>query len=318
MRKLSHTILVHCLFAALAGVAAPAAAQQKGENAAKEAFKACREQEKFGDATSCWLAWLDKHKSAAHEAEVLYAEEKVKQGETARDKPEADSNETPRENAETGLRDLENGGDEAAPAEPGIGLSVIAHGTAALFFMNDGEQRFSLSPTQAATYSVPSFGSGGGLSVGYSLGKLLDWRDAHLRLGAERLVGEGDGTGAAVTHADLAFEKGIPLGPKLKLYFAVGPSLTIVELKIVPPAVAVPNQTRDVQQITGRRLGGTARAGVELALGNRLAARLEAAARINIRDFYEPDEGNVVYWNIEPRRDSFSSAGARLGLVVMF
>ena len=302
-RPLSHAIWISCLVGGIAGWAAPAAAQQRDENAATEAFKACREQEKYGDTTSCWKAWLDKHRSAAHEAEVLYAEEKAKQGEAPKDKPESAEGEAP---------------DEAAPEPSGIGLSVIAHGTAALFFMNVAEQRFPLSPTEEATYSVPSFGYGGGLSVGYSLGKLLKWRDTHVRLGAERLVGEGDGTGVAVTNADLAFEKGFPLGKKLKLYFAVGPSLTLVELKIVPPAFAVPDQTREVQRVTGTRFGGTGRAGLELALGSRLGARLEAAVRVNSRGFYQPDEGNVIYWDFDLRRDSFSSAGARLGLVMTF
>jgi hypothetical protein len=57
---------------------------------------------------------------------------------------------------------------------------------------------------------------------------------------------------------------------------------------------------------------------VELALASRLAARLEAAARINTRGFYAPDEGNVIYWDFDRRRDSFSTAGVRLGLVAMF
>jgi hypothetical protein len=302
-RTLSHALWIPCLVGAIAGWAAPASAQQKGKNAAAEAFKACREQEKYGDATSCWKGWLDKHRSAAHEAEVLYAEEKVKDGEAPQDKPESEHGEAP---------------SEAAPLPPGIGLSVIAHGTAALFFMNEGEQRFPLSPTQDATYSVPSFGYGGGFSVGYGLVKLLKWPHTHVRLGAERLVGVADGTGVAVTNADLAFEKGFPLGKKLKLYFAVGPSLTLVELKIVPPAFAVPDQTREVQRVTSTRFGGTGRAGLELALGSRLGARLEAAVRINSRGFYQPDEGSVIYWDFEQRRDSFSSAGARLGLVVMF
>ena len=301
----SRTRLVHSLFAVL-GFAAPAAAQQDGKSAS-EGFKACREQEKYGDATSCWRAWLDKHKSTGHEAEVLYAEEKVKQGGAAGDEPQS-----------AGSDEDEVEGDKTASVEPGIGLSVIAHGTAAWFFRNEGEMRFSLSPTQAATYSVPSFGYGGGLSVGYSIGKLLRWRDTHVRLGAERLVGTANGTGAAVTHADLVFEKGFPVGPKLKIYFALGPSLTLVELKVVPPAFAVPDQTRDVQKLTSTRFGGAGRAGLELALGSRLGARLEATARINNRGFYEPDEGNVVYWGFDQRRDSFSSAGARLGLIAMF
>ena len=83
-------------------------------------------------------------------------------------------------------------------------------------------------------------------------------------------------------------------------------------------AIAVVDQTREVQELTSTRFGGTGRAGLELALGSRLGARLEAAARINTRGFYAPDEGNVVYWDFDRRRDSFSSAGVRLGLVAMF
>jgi hypothetical protein len=303
----SKTILGFCLFAALAATALPAGAEEDGKGASS-AFKACREQEKYGDATSCWLAWLDKHRSTGHEAEVLYAEEKVKQ-DGAEDEQESPA-------ADEGVDAAEDAG--AALAKGGTGLSLIAHGAAAGFMLNEAEQRFVVSPTRTATFSIPSFGYGGGLSVGYSLGKLLGWRESYVRLGAERLVGTGDGTGAGVTHADLAFEKGFPLGQKLKLYFALGPSLTLVELKVVPPAVAVPDQTREVQELTSTRFGGTGRAGLELALGSRLGARLEAVARINTRGFYAPDEGNVIYWDFDRRRDSFSSAGVRAGLVAMF
>jgi opacity protein-like surface antigen len=301
----SKTIQGCCLLAALAATARPAGAEENAKGASS-AFKACREQEKYGDATSCWRAWLDRHQSTGHEAEVLYAEEKVTQGGTDREResPMADEAVDPRE-----------GG---TPAKSGSGLSVIAHGAAAGFFLNEPEQRFVVSPTRTATFSVPSFGYGGGLSVGYEIGRLIGWRETHVRLGAERLVGTGDGTGAGVTHADLTFEKGFPLGQKLKLYFALGPSLTLVELKIVPPGVAVPDQTREVQEVTSTRFGGAGRAGVELALASRLAARLEAAGRINTRGFYAPDEGSVIYWDFDRRRDSFSTAGVRLGLVAMF
>ena len=294
-----------CLFAALLAAARPAGAEENGKGASS-AFKACREQEKYGDATSCWRAWLDKHRPTGHEAEVLYAEEKVKQGGAA------DELEPP--GADQGA----DAGDGAAPAKAGTGLALVAHGAAAGFLLNEGEQRFAVSPTRTAAFSVPSFGYGGGLSVGYGLDKMLGWRESYVWLGAERLVGTGEGTGAGVTHADLTLEKGFPLSRKLKLYFALGPSLTLVELKVVPPAVAVADQTREVQELTSTRFGGVGRAGLELALGSRLGVRLEAAARINTRGFYEPDEGDLIYWDFERRRDSFSSAGARLGLVAMF
>jgi hypothetical protein len=336
MRNSPRSILPCFVLAAVASIAAPASAQ-KAKKAATEAFKACREQEKFGEATSCWRAWLEKHKSAAQEAEVLYAEEKVKQGESAKEEPEPESKAAASEaegaapaapaekegteagesaEAEASLEDLSD--DDGAPAKPGIGLSVILHGTAALFIMNEGEHRFALSPTQAATYNVPGFGYGGGLSVGYSLAKLLKMQHTHVRVGAERLVGTGDGTSVAVTNAELVFEKGFALGSKLIVYVALGPSLTIGQVNVVPAEVPVPNQTDRTQEISTTRFGGTARVGLELPLSARLFARLEVAGRVNTKGFYEPADGNVIFWDFEKRKDSFSSVGGRLGVGVTF
>ncbi len=316
MQKLQRAIRAQCLLAALAGLSGQAGAQE-AKKAASDAFNACREQEKYGDAASCWRAWMDKHKPAADEAEVLYAEAKVKGAPAAKRSAATESDDG------EGRRALEveadrDASDKSAPAESGIGLSLIVHGTAVLFFLNEADQRFELSQGQAATYSVPSFGYGGGLSVGYALDKPLKWPNTHLRLGAERLVGEGDGTGATVTNVDLAFEKGLPIARRLKLYFAAGPSLTRAELKLVPPPVLVPNQTRDVQEIASTRFGGTARIGVELALGSRVGVRLEATVRVNTRGFYQPDEGDVIYWDFAQRRDSFSSGGGRFGVIAWF
>lgn len=67
--------------------AKPPTAQQK--KAATEAFKQCRDQEQYGDATACWRAWLEKHRSAGGEAELMVAEERVakKSGDPGVDKP---------------------------------------------------------------------------------------------------------------------------------------------------------------------------------------------------------------------------------------
>jgi hypothetical protein len=50
-------------------------AQSPAKSPDAEAFTACREQEKVGDARACWTVWLSRFRTVGSEAEVAYAEE---------------------------------------------------------------------------------------------------------------------------------------------------------------------------------------------------------------------------------------------------
>src|SRR5690606_31365669 len=54
-----------------------AAAQTKAQKDATNAFRNCRDMEQFGDATPCWRLYLERHRSAGNEAEIMLAEERV-------------------------------------------------------------------------------------------------------------------------------------------------------------------------------------------------------------------------------------------------
>lgn len=56
-------------------VVAAHAQPARAKSPSAEAFSACREQEKVGDATACWKVWLSKWREKASEAEVAFAEE---------------------------------------------------------------------------------------------------------------------------------------------------------------------------------------------------------------------------------------------------
>ena len=47
------------------------------KKAATETFRLCRDIEQHGDAAPCWRLWLQRHRDAGHEAEVIVAEERV-------------------------------------------------------------------------------------------------------------------------------------------------------------------------------------------------------------------------------------------------
>jgi hypothetical protein len=53
----------------------PSAAQGPAKSPADEAFSACREQEKVGDARACWTVWLSRFRATGTEAATAYAEE---------------------------------------------------------------------------------------------------------------------------------------------------------------------------------------------------------------------------------------------------
>ncbi len=55
-------------------LASPAFAQRAARSPSGEAFSFCREQEKAGDARTCWDVWLQKYRTTGSEAEVAYAE----------------------------------------------------------------------------------------------------------------------------------------------------------------------------------------------------------------------------------------------------
>ncbi|HEY2404592.1 MAG TPA: hypothetical protein VGI10_01245 [Polyangiaceae bacterium] len=70
----------------------PTAAERK---AASDSFKSCHEQEKYGEATTCWRVWYDKYQTIGGEAEVLYAQEKLKHAGVALPAPRSDEKPAP-------------------------------------------------------------------------------------------------------------------------------------------------------------------------------------------------------------------------------
>ncbi len=58
------------------GVLEPSAlSQTRAKTPSAEAFSACRDQEKVGDARACWVVWLQRFRATGSESEVAYAEE---------------------------------------------------------------------------------------------------------------------------------------------------------------------------------------------------------------------------------------------------
>ena len=55
-----------------------ARSQTKPRTPSSEAFSACREQEKIGDARACWALWMQQFRASGSEAEVAFAAEHTK------------------------------------------------------------------------------------------------------------------------------------------------------------------------------------------------------------------------------------------------
>jgi hypothetical protein len=66
-------------------VSSPSAAQAPppAKSPPSEAFSACREEEKVGDARACWTVWLGRFRATGTEAEIAYAEEHAARAPTA-------------------------------------------------------------------------------------------------------------------------------------------------------------------------------------------------------------------------------------------
>lgn len=67
-----------CLPLVVAVFEVPARSQPRPRTPSADAFSACREQEKIGDARACWALWLQKFRATGSEAETAYAEEHTK------------------------------------------------------------------------------------------------------------------------------------------------------------------------------------------------------------------------------------------------
>lgn len=74
LRKMSRfRILQFASFVGMVGVLAACGASQGGQ--ATDQFNRCRAQEKHGDATGCWHAFLEEYRWVASSSEIAYAED---------------------------------------------------------------------------------------------------------------------------------------------------------------------------------------------------------------------------------------------------
>jgi hypothetical protein len=113
-------------------------AQTKAQKNATQAFRDCREMEGFGDATPCWRRYLDKHRAAGNEAEIMVAEERVSKGappkgappsnEQPKEQPKAAPKEEPPPAEETPVEEAEAPPPEAAPDVAVVPVAITVDG----------------------------------------------------------------------------------------------------------------------------------------------------------------------------------------------
>lgn len=300
----------------------PALGQTPAQKAATEAFRDCREMEKYGDATPCWKRWLEKHKASGSEAEVLVAEERVAKESAPKDEPDAPAPEATPEPEEQPADEqeevvAEEPGEEAAaeltPEEftassdalgefQELGLSIQVHGAGHYLFLDQphfapyGAIQAGPDSWVQQQFGLPELMYGGGGAVGYDWGQHVALSKLFVRAGVDFLIGNGTATQAQIVAFELMAEKGFELMP-FDLYVALGPAATLVRVRSVPyynPVILGEldpdtGEIVEVSQMPGQivdyealRFGVAAVVGVHYELTEMIALRAEIPLRYNL------------------------------------
>jgi hypothetical protein len=247
--------------------AAHASAQSKAQQAATAAFRDCLEMEEFGDATPCWRRYLDKHRAAGNEGEIVLAEERTsgrkppkknaapEEPAEAPQKPESEADPEATEAEETEAEpeeEEEEEEEEEAPEEPeaasaeastddlgGLGLTVQAHGTLGSYFLD----QFHYAPYGAIstpnsslwvrqTFALPEVMYGGGIALAYDV-KRFGEMDLAVRAGGDFVMGNGTALQAQLISMEVLGVLGFPMGP-VRGYVGLGPTLSLAKVRAVP------------------------------------------------------------------------------------
>lgn len=247
---------------ALALFSPVALAQSEAQQRATEAFRDCREMEKYGDATPCWKRWLEKHKSAGNEAEVMVAEERSAGGKPTApaeppkeaqpepeaaapaDEPEAEPEEDALEGAANEKLAEVTPGEfktpENLPAFGELGLSLQVHGTLRYFFLDQphyapyGAIQAGPDSWVQQQFGLPELSYGGGGAISYDLTEATGVAGLAVRAGGEFLMGNGTATQAQIITIDLLAQMAFPVQEGIDLYGALGPTVTLAKVRAVP------------------------------------------------------------------------------------
>ncbi len=192
------------------------------------------------------------------------------------------------------------------------GLELSAHAAFEALVLDSAQHYVLVSGNEYATYKLPTIAFGGGGSIGYDLSGLLSSTETRLRLRLEYLSGTGTGTSATVMPIDLSFEKGFYLGKGLNFFLGVGPTLSLVSLKVALPLL-VAGQPVVTEDLSAKRFGGELDAGLDVLLSPRLALRFTGIFRYNLGSSYSIDGVSGNPW-ADTLRDSFSTLGLNAGL----
>jgi outer membrane biosynthesis protein TonB len=205
-------------------------------------------------------------------------------------------------------------------------------------------------------FGLPQLMYGGGGALSYDLSGLVGWSEFSVRAGGDFLLGNGTATQTRLIVAELLAEKGFYLGKGLGLYLGFGPTMTMAKVRSVPfynpvvlgelnagsgdiePVAQMPGQIVDFE---ATRFGAAAEVGFEFLLSPNLAVRAEIPLRFSFptkgydsanpaksqcpTDLTDPasvsnspDQDSQGCWGFDTRKDTFASAGARVGAKIMF
>jgi hypothetical protein len=188
------------------------------------------------------------------------------------------------------------------------GLELSAHGSVELL-VADSQQHYLPLGTGYAVYKLPSLVAGGGGSLGFDMSRLLSSTETRLRLRAEYLAGTGTGINATVLPIDLSFEKGFYLGKGLNFFLGLGPTLSLVSVKVAAPTAAagLPSYA-----LSAKRFGGELDTGLDILFSPRVALRFAGIFRYNLGSSYSSADGFDL--SADGAHDSFSTLGLNVGL----
>jgi hypothetical protein len=178
---------------------------------------------------------------------------------------------------------------------PGLGFGAVTYNYGSTF---QGQSQ----------YEMPGWVVGGGLTVGYEIGRAMKVSRLSVNLAGSFLAGEsGMQVDLRLFPIDLTLEKAWTLVPKIAFYGDVGPSATIF-------SVRVPTVRQNTAVFDGAAFGLLLRAGFERALTDELALRIEGFLRMNLSAASYDGGSGPVEAAFEHRSDHFNQIGSTLAL----
>jgi hypothetical protein len=119
---------------------------------------------------------------------------------------------------------------------PQLGLVITPFASGGLVALNDGPTTVS-GGGHTAQFTLPSIAYGGGANFGWDLSGVIGWVETYARVDGGVLFGSGGaGTSAMLIPIDVWFEKGFYLGKTLTFLTALGPTMQMTKLTVIPPS----------------------------------------------------------------------------------